>query len=83
MSVLLILVMLSGKEDEGFVTAKFENLAACETAATAMFEEVATEITVGPYEGGEEAAIMDEMLAAWGKDGELLGMFSCAPLPRN
>lgn len=80
MKVLLILVSLSQGDDVPPVTAEFASMAECENEALAIFAKSDERVEVVPFEGEEEAALMDNMKVAWGADGNMLGMFSCASL---
>lgn len=82
MKVLLILVSLSQGEDVPPITAEFASMTECESEALAIFSETDEQVEVAPFEGEGEATLMENMKVAWGADGTMLGMFSCAPLAR-
>ena len=74
MTVILILVVFNFSEGSEPVTAEFDTIAACETAALVLFEDVDPSPKVLPFELRAGPDVIENMMIVEGANGTDIGM---------
>ncbi|MEC8575404.1 MAG: hypothetical protein VXZ09_17365 [Pseudomonadota bacterium] len=82
MKVILILVVFSFEAGSGSeaITAQFNDLGACDSAAARTFQGLDAGVDLRPLVPAEGAELIDGTMIAYGAEGGEIGMYSCNPV---